>query len=60
MDIKILTEDDFLESLKLSEYAFQYKIADERISARKDMLKKHKILGIKEQENLAAKLHIIP
>jgi predicted acetyltransferase len=60
LDIKILTEDDFLESLKLSEYAFQYKISDDRISARTDMLKKHKILGIKEQENLAAKLHIIP
>ncbi|WP_413301521.1 GNAT family N-acetyltransferase [Bacillus sp. 1P10SD] len=60
MDIKVLTENYFLESLKLSEYAFQYKIVEERIPARRDMLKKHKILGILEQEKLAAKLHIIP
>lgn len=60
MDLKILTEDYFLESLKLSEYAFQYKIAEERIPVRKEMLKRHKILGVLEQEKLAAKLHIIP
>lgn len=60
MDIKVLTEDYFLESLKLSEYAFQYKISEERIPVRKDMLKRHKILGVLDQDKLAAKLHIIP
>ncbi|MCM3726077.1 GNAT family N-acetyltransferase [Neobacillus cucumis] len=60
MDIKILKEDEYLESLRLSEYAFQYNVPEEKIPARLEMLKSHKLLGIRENSALAAKLHIIP
>ncbi|MDQ0198463.1 GNAT family N-acetyltransferase [Neobacillus ginsengisoli] len=60
MEVKILTEQDYLESMKLSMYAFQYKIPETEIQSRKETLKNHKILGIWEQSKLAAKLHIIP
>jgi len=53
-------EDEYLESIKLSMYAFQYKIADSDIPAKKEMVKNHKILGIWDEDILAAKLHIIP
>jgi len=60
MEIKLLNENDYLESLRLSEYAFQYRVPEEKIPARLEMLKSHKLLGIKEGSELAAKLHIIP
>lgn len=53
-------EDEYLEAIKLSMYAFQYKIAESDLPARKEMVKNHKILGIWDEEILAAKLHIIP
>jgi predicted acetyltransferase len=46
--------------MKLSMYAFQYKIPEEGIASRIEMLKRHKIIGVWEEDNLAAKLHIIP
>lgn len=60
MEIKVLTEEDYTQSMKLSMYAFQYTIPEDKIPTRKEMLKNHKILGIWNQSNLAAKLHIIP
>lgn len=60
MFVRELTEDDFLESMKLSMYAFQYKVPESEISARKEGVKSHKILGIWDDDILAAKLHIIP
>ncbi|SFA76027.1 MULTISPECIES: enhanced intracellular survival protein Eis [unclassified Bacillus (in: firmicutes)] len=60
MEIKRLNESDYVDSMKLSMYAFQYKIPDEDIESRKKMLDKHRLLGIREQNQLAAKLHIIP
>lgn len=60
MEIKHLTEEQYIDSMKLSMYAFQYKIKDEDIEGRKERLKYHRILGIYEEEQLAAKLHIIP
>ncbi|MFZ7942800.1 GNAT family N-acetyltransferase [Neobacillus sp. 19] len=53
-------DDEYLESVKLSMYAFQYKIAESDLPARKEMVKNHKILGIWDEDILAAKLHIIP
>ncbi|MBO0959680.1 GNAT family N-acetyltransferase [Neobacillus sp. MM2021_6] len=55
-----LREDEFLESIKLSMYAFQYKVAASDLPARKERAKNHKILGIWDKDILAAKLHIIP
>lgn len=60
MEIMRLKESDYVDSMNLSMYAFQYKIPDEEIESRKKMLEKHRLLGIREQEQLAAKLHIIP
>jgi predicted acetyltransferase len=55
-----IKEDDYLEAVKLSMYAFQYKVAESDLPARREMLKRHKILGIWDEDILAAKLHIIP
>ena len=60
MEIIKLTAEQYQDSMELSMYAFQYKIKDEDIPKRKEMLKNHKILGVYQQEQLAAKLHIIP
>jgi predicted acetyltransferase len=60
VEIKELTEKDYLESMKLSMYAFQYKIPEDSIASRIEMLKRHNIIGVWEADNLAAKLHIIP
>ncbi|MEH7072883.1 GNAT family N-acetyltransferase [Neobacillus drentensis] len=60
MLIRELTEEDYLESMKLSEYAFQYKVPESDIPARLDRLRNHKVLGIWDEDTLAAKLHIYP
>ena len=60
MEIKVITEEDYLKSMKLSEYAFQYRVPEEKVPARKAKLKDHKLLGIWDDDLLAAKLHIIP
>jgi predicted acetyltransferase len=59
MEIKVLTSDHFLQSLKLSEYAFQYKVPESGIPKRLERLKKHRLLGIFEGNELASKLHIL-
>ncbi|WP_284037171.1 GNAT family N-acetyltransferase [Neobacillus sp. 114] len=60
MLVREVTEAEYLESMKLSEYAFQYKVPVESIPAREEALKNHKVLGIWDENTLAAKLHIIP
>ncbi|WP_268877371.1 GNAT family N-acetyltransferase [Sutcliffiella halmapala] len=55
-----LTENQFMDAIQLSQYAFQYIVPEDQIPKRLEMLKKHKILGIFEAEQLAAKLHLIP
>jgi predicted acetyltransferase len=60
MEIKLLNENDYLETLRLSEYAFQYRVPEEKIPSSLEKLKSHKLLGIREGSKLAAKLHIIP
>src|SRR4051794_31966949 len=60
MEIKLLNENDYLETLRLSEYAFQYRVPEEKIPSSLEKLKSHKLLGIREGSALAAKLHIIP
>ncbi|WP_243292103.1 GNAT family N-acetyltransferase [Bacillus sp. FJAT-47783] len=60
MKIVKLEENDFREALALSEYAFQYKVPEEEIEERLKRFERHHILSIFDQEQLAAKLHIIP
>ncbi|MDZ5470659.1 GNAT family N-acetyltransferase [Bacillus sp. 31A1R] len=60
MEIKKLTEKDYLESMNLSMYAFQYEVPEADIPKRKETLKEHNVLCIWDDEQLAAKLHILP
>lgn len=60
MLVREVTENEYVESMKLSMYAFQYKIPESDVPARIEGLKNHKILGIWDENILAAKLHIIP
>ncbi|MBG9580549.1 acetyltransferase [Bacillus thuringiensis] len=56
-----LKEDKFKEALRLSEYAFQYKVDEDRLQQQITKMKEsHEVYGIMEGENLAAKLHLIP
>lgn len=61
MNVIQLKEDKFREALRLSEYAFQYKVNEERLQQQITRMKEsHEIYGIMEGEDLAAKLHLIP
>lgn len=61
MNVIRLKEDKFKEALRLSEYAFQYKVEEERLQQQLTKMKEsHEIYGIIEGEDLAAKLHLIP
>ncbi|MES5919030.1 GNAT family N-acetyltransferase [Bacillus cereus group sp. RP37] len=61
MNVIQLKEDKFREALRLSEYAFQYKVDEERLQQQLTKMKEsHEIYGIIEGEDLAAKLHLIP
>ena len=61
MNVIQLKEDKFREVLRLSEYAFQYKVDEERLQQQLTKMKEsHEIYGIMEGKDLAAKLHLIP
>ncbi|MGN5651853.1 GNAT family N-acetyltransferase [Bacillus sp. Brlt_9] len=61
MNVIRLKEDKFREALRLSEYAFQYKVDEERLQQQLTKMKEsHEIYGIMEGKDLAAKLHLIP
>ncbi|PFS59290.1 GNAT family N-acetyltransferase [Bacillus cereus] len=61
MSVIRLKEDKFKEALRLSEYAFQYNVEEERLQQQLTKMKEsHEIYGIMEGEDLAAKLHLIP
>ncbi|MDR4886845.1 GNAT family N-acetyltransferase [Fredinandcohnia sp. QZ13] len=60
MAIERMTEDRFMDSVRLSEYAFQYKVSEEQQKTIFKNLKKHQIYGIYENSMLAAKFHLIP
>ncbi|WP_242224184.1 enhanced intracellular survival protein Eis [Bacillus cereus group sp. BfR-BA-01380] len=61
MEVIQLVEEQYREAIRLSEYAFQYKVAEDQIEKRLQLMKKyHQIFGILEEKELAAKLHLIP
>ncbi|MEI4710069.1 GNAT family N-acetyltransferase [Bacillus cereus] len=61
MNVIRLKEDKIREALRLSEYAFQYKVEEERMQQQLTKMKEsHEVYGIMEGEDLAAKLHLIP
>ena len=61
MNVIRLKEDKFREALRLSEYAFQYNVDEDRLQQQLTRMKEiHEVYGIMEGEDLAAKLHLIP
>ena len=61
MNVIRLKEDKFREALRLSEYAFQYKVDEDRLQQQLTRMKEsHEVYGIMEGNDLAAKLHLIP
>ncbi|PGZ52826.1 acetyltransferase [Bacillus cereus] len=61
MNVIRLKEDKFREALRLSEYAFQYKVEEDRLQQQLTRMKEsHEVYGIMEGNDLAAKLHLIP
>ncbi|PGZ95502.1 GNAT family N-acetyltransferase [Bacillus pseudomycoides] len=61
MEVIQLLEEQYLKAIRLSEYAFQYKVPEDQIEKRLQLLKKyHQIFGILEEKEIAAKLHLIP
>ncbi|WLR43651.1 GNAT family N-acetyltransferase [Bacillus carboniphilus] len=57
--IKILQEQNIEDAIALSEYAFQYKLSDERKEKIIEKLKRQTIIGDFEGDQLIAKLHMI-
>ncbi len=55
-----LTKKDYPEIFKLSEYAFQYELDKEAFDKKCLEAERHKIYGIKLEDKLAGKLHMIP
>ncbi|MCY7902900.1 enhanced intracellular survival protein Eis [Bacillus inaquosorum] len=55
-----LEKEDWREVISMSEYAFQKELSDEEREEKVKALENHYIIGIKEQEKLLSKLHIIP
>jgi predicted acetyltransferase len=61
MNVEKVGEDKYLQALRLSEYAFQYKVPEDQIKDRLQKMKKHhQLFGIVEEEELVAKLHFLP
>ncbi|MFC0557787.1 GNAT family N-acetyltransferase [Halalkalibacter alkalisediminis] len=61
MTIVRLDEDKYVEAIRLSEYAFQYKVTEDQMAERLERLKKHhELIGIIEEDQLVAKLHFLP
>nr|WGD91039.1 GNAT family N-acetyltransferase [Bacillus subtilis] len=55
-----LEREDWREVIRMSEYAFQKELSVEEREEKVKALENHYIIGIKEQEKLLSKLHIIP
>lgn len=56
-----VNENQLKEAMKLSEYAFQFQLAEDQIEDRIETMKQHhQIYGINENDQLAAKLHLLP
>ncbi|WP_246943808.1 GNAT family N-acetyltransferase [Bacillus pinisoli] len=59
-EIRRLTEEDFIQSLELSQYAFQYVVPKEDYPKRKETFITHEVWGEFEDGKLSSKAHIIP
>ncbi|UJL46587.1 GNAT family N-acetyltransferase [Virgibacillus sp. NKC19-16] len=59
-NIKTLTEADYNEIFSLSQFAFQYKLSEEELQKKKEEVKRHTVWGWMEEDQIAAKVHLIP
>ncbi|MFQ6319183.1 GNAT family N-acetyltransferase [Bacillus halotolerans] len=59
-DVIKLEREDWREVIRMSEYAFQKELSDEEREEKVKALENHYIIGIKEQEKLLSKLHMVP
>ncbi|MTH53341.1 GNAT family N-acetyltransferase [Bacillus mangrovi] len=61
MDVIQFGKERFKESMKLSEYAFIYKVSEQELPERLESMEKHhELFGILENDEIAAKLHYLP
>ncbi|PZD85828.1 GNAT family N-acetyltransferase [Bacilli bacterium] len=58
--IVALNENDYDEISALSQFAFQYELTEAEFQKKKEEAERHMIFGIKDQNKIAAKLHLIP
>jgi len=58
--IRKLSEKDFEQSIKLSEYAFQYSVPENELEIRKERMKYHIVWGHFDGDELTSKLHLFP
>lgn len=59
-NIKTLTTNDYHEIFSLSQFAFQYKLSEEELQKKKEEVKRHTVWGWMEEDQIAAKVHLIP
>ena len=61
MKVVRFEDEQLREAIKLSEYAFQYKVAEDQIEERVELMKKyHEVYGVIDEGEIAAKLHLLP
>ena len=58
--IKELSPADYNKIFELSQFAFQYKLSEADLLKKKEEADRHTIWGWMEEEEIAAKLHLIP
>ncbi|KKI93766.1 hypothetical protein WQ54_01565 [Bacillus sp. SA1-12] len=58
--IREITTEDYEDIIALSEYAFQFKVADQELNEVKRKLDNQYILGAFDENKLHAKLHVYP
>jgi|SRR5690625_3185732 len=60
MEMKQLSAADYGEIFALSEFAFQYELSEAAFAAKEAEAKRHVIWGVMNNDQLAAKMHLIP
>ncbi|MFC4405044.1 GNAT family N-acetyltransferase [Gracilibacillus xinjiangensis] len=58
--IKLMTKENYKEVFKLSQFAFQYTLDKDQLAEKEAEAGRHKIWGWIENNQLAAKVHMIP
>ncbi len=58
--IRRLSKEDYPEIFQLSQFAFQYSLSQEELTKKQEEAERHEIWGWFEEEQLSAKVHMIP